>query len=80
MLQIEPSERSRRRPLRGANTQTVPENSSAGLGERTILSTVTSGRVQTRIEKAQFVVTLRDKMSGVYWGASFYTIVTILHN
>lgn len=55
MLWIEPSGQSRRRPLRGANTQTVPEYSSAGLGERTMLSTMTSIRVETHVGDPQLV-------------------------
>lgn len=53
MLEMEPSERSRRRPLRGANTQTVPVYSSAGLGEMKLLSTLPSLRVQTQFEDSQ---------------------------
>lgn len=51
MLRIDPSWCSSRRPLRGANAQTVPEYSSVGPEERAPPSTLRkSVKVQMQVE------------------------------
>lgn len=62
MLKMEPFGQRRRRLLKGANTQTVPEYSRAGLGERT-MSSLDSVKDEVK-QVARFVTTLSCTIRG----------------